>query len=97
MNINMLSSELMVDLVPLKRNHAHVDVRFAKAGQLYIVSEHECKNRNELWYTETECNSMAQNIKQDVLQVRARASDSASKGDSSFWIGIAHLVTLQRR
>ncbi len=85
----------MVDLVPLKRNHAHVDVRFAKAG-LYIVPN-EDKNRNELWYTKAEYNSMVQNIKQDALQVRACASDSASKGDSSFWVGIAHLHTLQRR
>ena len=36
---------------------------------------------------------MKRNIKHDVLQVRARASDSASKEDSGFWIGISHLLT----
>lgn len=86
----MLSSELIVDF-PLKRNPAHV--RFAETAQLYIVPRHEDKNKNELWYTKAEYNSMKRNIKQDVIQVRARASDSASKEDSGFWIGISHLLT----
>ena len=72
-DINM-ASELVVDF---PRNHAYVDVRFAKTAHLYIV--HEDNNKNELWYTEAEYNSMERNIKQDVLQVRARASDSASE------------------
>ena len=36
---------------------------------------------------------MKRNINQDVLQARAKASDAASKEDSGFWIGIAHLLT----
>ncbi len=72
-----MASQLIVDF-PLKRNHAHVDVRFAnKTAQFYRVQED--KNRNELWYAEAEYNSMRQKIMQDVFQVRARASNSASK------------------
>ena len=87
-----MAQELIVDF-PLKRNHAHV--RFAKTAQLYIVPRHEDKNRSELWYTAAEYNSMKRTIKQDVLQVRARASDCdwTSEEDRGSWIGIAHLLT----
>ena len=54
-----MASELIVDFPP-KRNH-HV-VRFAETAQLYIVDRHE--DKNELWYTKTEYNSMKRNIKQ---------------------------------
>ena len=36
---------------------------------------------------------MKRNIKQEVLQVRARANDSGSEEDSGSWIGISHLLT----
>ena len=85
-----MASELIVDF-PLRRNHVHV--RFAKTSQLYNVPRHEDKNRSQLWYTKAEYNSMKRNIKQDVLQVRARANDSGSEEDSGSWIGIAHLLT----
>ena len=81
-----MASELIVDFPP-RRNDVHV--RFAKIAQLHIVHRHE--DKNELWYTKAEYNSMKRNIKQDVLQARAR--DSASEEDSGFWIGIAHLLT----
>ena len=80
-----MASELIVDFPP-KRNHF---VRFAETAQLHIVDRHE--DKKELWYTKAEYNSMKRNIEKDVLQ--ARASDSASRKDSGFWIGIAHLLT----
>jgi len=49
------------------------------------------KDKNELWYTKAEYNSMKRNIRRDVH--RARASDSKSEEDIGFWIGIAHLLT----
>ena len=81
-----MASELIIDF-PLRRNHMHV--RFAKTAQLYIVHRHE--DKNELWYTDAEYNSMKRNIKQDVLQ--ARASDWTTEEDRGSWIGIAHLLT----
>ncbi len=87
-NINM-ASELIVDFPP-KRNHDAV--RFAETAQLHIVHRHEA-GKKELWYTEAEYDSMKRNIKRDVLQARASASDSESRKDSGFWIGIAHLLT----
>ena len=80
-----MASELIVDFPP-KRNHF---VRFAETAQLHIVDRHE--DKKELWYTKAEYNSMKRNVKQDVLQ--ARASDSASREDCGFWIGISHLLT----
>ncbi len=80
-----MASELIVDF-PLERNHV---VRFAEIAELCTVERHE--DKNELWYTNEEYNSMKRNIKRDVIQ--ARASDSASEEDSGFWIGIAHLLT----
>ncbi len=53
-----MASELIVDF-PLKRNHNHDVVRFAETAQLYIVDRHE--DKNELWYTKAEYNSMRRN------------------------------------
>ena len=73
-----MASELIADPLNIKRNHVHV--RFAETAQLHIVHRHE--NKNELWYTKAECNSMRRKVKQDVLQVRAR--DLVSEEDSGF-------------
>ena len=87
-----MASELIVDF-PLKRSHAHV--RFAKTAQLHVVPKHEDKHKSELWYTKAEYNAMKRTIKQDVLQVRARATDCdwTSEEDRGSWIVIAHLLT----
>ncbi len=81
-----MASELIIDF-PLRRDRNHAHVRFAETAQLHIVDRHEDEDKDELWYTEAEYNSMKRNIKQDVLQARAN-----SKEESGFWIGIAHLL-----
>ncbi len=81
-----MAAGLIVDFPP-RRNHGVV--HFAELSELYIVERHE--DKDELWYTRAEYNSMRRNVKRDVLQ--ARASDSVSEEDSGFWIGIAHLLT----
>ena len=82
-----MASELIVDF-PLQRNRD--GVRFAETAQLHTVDRHE--DKNELWYTKTEYISMKRNIKQDVLQARARDYSASEEDDEGFWIGISHLL-----
>ena len=85
-----MATDLIVDFPP-QRNHQVV--RFAETAQLYIVERRHEDNedKNKLWYTKADYNSMKRKLKQDVLQ--ARAGDASSEEDSGFWIGIAHLLT----
>jgi hypothetical protein len=86
-----MATDLIVDF-PLQRNHQVV--RFAETAQLYIVERRHEDNedKNKLWYTKSDYNSMKRTLKQDVLQ--ARANDAAfEEVDIGFWIGIAHLLT----
>ena len=88
-----MATDLIVDF-PLQRQRNHQVVRFAETAQLYIVERRHEDNedKNKLWYTKADYNSMKRTLKQDVLQ--ARANDAVSKEeDSGFWIGIAHLLT----
>ena len=82
-----MAAELIVDFPP-KHKRNHNVVQFAETSQLYIVDRHE--DKNELWYTKAEYNSMKHNISRDVLQARRARDDSLSEG---FWIGISHLLT----
>ncbi len=83
-----MSAEMAVDF-PLKRKHSIVRFAAADTEQLHIVDRHEDKDK--LWYTKADYKRMKRNIKKDVDQ--ARSSDSASKEEDGFWIGIAHLLT----
>jgi hypothetical protein len=57
-----------------------------------IIRHEDAEDKNKLWYTKSDYNSMKRNANQDVL--KARANDASSEGeDSGFWIGIAHLLT----
>eukprot|EP00985_Skeletonema_marinoi_P026508 scaffold20591_cov168-Skeletonema_marinoi.AAC.2 len=86
-----MATDLIVDF-PLQRQRNHQVVRFAERAQLYIVERHEDNtDKNKLWYTKSDYNSMKRKVKQDVLQ--ARANDASSEEDGGFWIGIAHLLT----
>ena len=86
-----MAVDLIVDF-PLQRNHQVV--RFAERAQLHIVERHEDdEDKNELWYTKSDYNSMRRERKQDVLQARANDASSKEEEDSGFWIGISHLLT----
>jgi len=88
-----MAVDLIVDF-PLQRNHQVV--QFAERAQLHIVERHEHEDdedKNELWYTKSDYNSMRRKRKQDVLQVRANNASSEEEEDSGFWIGIAYLLT----
>eukprot|EP00984_Skeletonema_dohrnii_P010721 scaffold4202_cov121-Skeletonema_dohrnii-CCMP3373.AAC.4 len=86
-----MATDLIVDF-PLQRQRNHQAVRFDERVQLYIVERHEDnEDKNKLWYTKSDYNSMKRKLKQDVLQ--ARAGEALSEEDSGFWIGIAHLLT----
>jgi hypothetical protein len=91
-------TDLIVDF-PHQRNHRAV--QFADTLQVRIVKRHE-DARHELWYTSAEYDLMKLAMKRDVLTIRAKTSssafarsgdDAAAEEDSSFWIGIAHLLT----
>ena len=87
-----MATDLIVDFPP-QRNHQIV--RFAETAHLYIDERRHEDNqdKDKLWYTKSDYNSMKRKLKQDVLQ--ARAGDASSEEeDSGFWIGIAHLLTL---
>ena len=84
-----LFTNMAVDLIvdfPLQRNHQVV--RFAERAQLHIVERHEDdEDKNKLWYTKSDYNSMKRKLKQYVLQARANDASSEEE-DSGFWIGI---------
>uniref|UniRef100_A0A7S2P1T7 Uncharacterized protein n=1 Tax=Skeletonema marinoi TaxID=267567 RepID=A0A7S2P1T7_9STRA len=85
-----MAVDLMADF-PLQRNHQVV--QFAERAQLHIVERHEDdEDKNKLWYTKSDYNSMRRKRKQNVLQARANDASSEEE-DSGFWIGIAHLLT----
>jgi len=87
-----MATDLIVDFPLQRQRNHHQVVRFAERAQLYIVERHEDNtDKNKLWYTKSDYNSMKRKLKQDVL--RARAGDASSEEDSGFWIGIAHLLT----
>mmetsp|Transcript_24516 Transcript_24516/g.37132 ORF Transcript_24516/g.37132 Transcript_24516/m.37132 type:complete len:151 (+) Transcript_24516:69-521(+) len=88
-----MATDLIVDFPLQRQRNHHQVVRFAETAQLYIVERRHEDNedRNKLWYTKSDYNSMKRTLKQDVLQ--ARAGDALSEEDSGFWIGIAHLLT----
>eukprot|EP00984_Skeletonema_dohrnii_P000041 scaffold12_cov128-Skeletonema_dohrnii-CCMP3373.AAC.6 len=80
-----MAVDLIVDF-PLQRNHQVV--RFAERAQLHIVERHEDdEDKNKLWYTKSDYNSMKRKLKQYVLQARANDASSEEE-DSGFWIGI---------
>ena len=98
-----MSDDLIVDFP--KRRNRHRAVRFAEAARRYIVERHEDYDtentvaRHELWYTKAEYCDMRLAVKEDVLEVRAKAADgspfdySGSDDASVCCIGIEHLLT----
>ena len=98
-----MSDDLIVDFP--KRRNRHRAVRFAEAARRYIVERHEDYDtentvaRHELWYTKAEYRDMRLAVKEDVLEVRAKAADgspfnySGSDDASVCCIGIEHLLT----
>ena len=98
-----MSDDLIVDFP--KRRIRHRAVRFAEAARRYIVERHEDYDtensvaRHELWYTKAEYRDMRLAVKEDVLEVRAKAADgspfnySGSDDASVCCIGIEHLLT----
>jgi hypothetical protein len=98
-----MSDDLIVDFP--KRRNRHRAVRFAEAARRYIVERHEDYDtentvaRHELWYTKAEYCDMRLAVKEDVLEVRAKAADGSpfdysGRDDASVCcIGIEHLLT----
>ncbi len=81
-----MTSKLIVDF-PLSlrrdRNHAHAHVRFAETAQLHIVDRHDDEDKDELWYTKAEYNSMIRSIERERDVLQARANDSASREEAA--------------
>jgi hypothetical protein len=98
-----MSDDLIVDFP--KRRIRHRAVRFAEAARRYSVERHEDYDtentvaRHELWYTKAEYRDMRLAVKEDVIEVRAKAADgspfnySGSDDASVCCIGIEHLLT----
>jgi hypothetical protein len=98
-----MSDDLIVDFP--KRRIRHRAVRFAEVARRYSVERHEDYDtentvaRHELWYTKAEYRDMRLAVKEDVIEVRAKAADgspfnySGSDDASVCCIGIEHLLT----
>ena len=93
----------MTDLiiVDFPRQRKLPKVQFAETAQLHIYKRHNVPRR-ELWFTTREYDLMKLAVREDVLKARAgRTSNDTADSDadasdaerSSFWIGIAHLLT----
>jgi hypothetical protein len=102
----IMANDLIVDFPQSQRRcNRHRAVRFAEAARRYIVERHEDYDtensvaRHELWYTKAEYRDMRLAVKEDVLEVRAKAADgspfnySGSDDASVCCIGIEHLLT----
>jgi len=97
-------TDLIVNFPPQRqrRNNKH-RVRFAAKAAVYTFERHfdnkDKVARHELWYTKAEYGLMKLKLKEDVLNVQAKASDgspfnySGEGDDDVCCIGIEHQLT----
>eukprot|EP00984_Skeletonema_dohrnii_P025577 scaffold14741_cov149-Skeletonema_dohrnii-CCMP3373.AAC.1 len=99
-NTNIIMTDHLI-IVDSPRQRKLPKVQFAETAQLHIYKRHNVPRR-ELWFTTREYDLIKLAVREDVLKARAgRTSNDTADADadasdaerSSFWIGIAHLLT----
>ena len=81
----MTTTDLIVNFPSLqqRRHQRQRRVRFVDEAEIKVIERHEDNEENkvarhELWYTKAEYDLMKLDIKDDVLEVRAMASEACA-------------------